>query len=643
MTIREQIENLIITAVSDALNINVTDACVERPRDESHGDWASSIALRLAKQAHMAPRDIAQKIVDALPENNVIANNEIAGPSFINFRLTHEALQNIIAQVRRERENYGRGRLDDGEQPTSERACDVQSVSERAGGVQYTSEQPAGVQNGCDQHVSSVQPASNEQQNAHSKVNLEYVSANPTGPMHVGHGRWAALGDSLARIMRHAGYDVYEEFYVNDHGVQMDVFANSIVVRYLQLCGQDLEMPEKCYGGTYVRDIAQGILDEDGTRWLQADEQERLINFRERGYKQMLDRVKNTLEGFGTHMDCYFSERDLYKLNADGETAVDFALRAFREQGHVYEKDGATWFKSTDFGDDKDRVLIKADGEMTYFMSDCAYHYNKIQRGYNKLIDIWGADHHGYVKRCEAMLAAWGHAGALEVVLGQLVNLKRNGEAVRMSKRTGEMVTFEELIDEVGVDATRFLMLSRSSDQPIDFDIEVAKKQDASNPVYYVQYAHARICSIMRRAAVEAGVCAAEDEAASMDVRELASKLVPADTQFDEQSDTQSNTQPDASATTQLDALTHPTELALMRKMADFPEFVQLAARDRAPYRATHYCTELAQMFHQFYTNCHVIGEDTQLTRARLALCDATRTVLALTLSLLGVSAPQKM
>ena len=297
----------------------------------------------------------------------------------------------------------------------------------------------------------------------------------------------------------------------------------------------------------------------------------------------------------------------------NGKSAVDRALEVMNEKGYIFEAEDATWFRSSEFGDDKDRVLIKANGELTYFTSDMAYHYDKVCRGFDHLIDIWGADHHGYIKRCEAMMEAWGHAGMLEVVLGQLVNLLRDGEPVRMSKRTGEMVTFEELVDEVGVDATRFLMLSRSSDQAVDFDIEVAKKQDASNPVYYVQYAHARICSILRKAA--------GDDSESAD--ELAKRIVPADVN--------------------LSLLTHDSELALMRKMDDFGEVVALAARDRAPFRLTHYAQEFASLFHQFYTNCHIIGEDDAVRDARLALADASRIVLALALSLLGVSAPERM
>ena len=577
MQIRDQLEQIIDQAIAAAREDGTLPleeapaAALERPRDEANGDWASTVAMRCAKQARMNPRQVAQAIVDHLPQNQIVGSVDIAGPGFINVRLTNAALQGVVADVRAAGFDFGRGAA------------------------------PQGA----------------------SRINLEYVSANPTGPMHVGHGRWAALGDSLGRVLRHAGYDVHEEFYVNDHGVQMDVFGNSIAVRYQQLLGRDVPMPEKCYGGGYVADIAQELIDRDGDAWLDADEDERRIAFREYGYQAMLNRVKKTLQGFGNRFDTFFSERSLYVAGPDGKNAVDRALDAFREKGHIYEKDGATWFRSTDFGDDKDRVLIKENGEMTYFMSDCAYHFDKISRGFDKLINIWGADHHGYVKRCEAMVEAWDHPGCLEVVLGQLVNLYRDGEAVRMSKRTGEMVTFEELIDEVGVDATRFLMLSRSSDQQIDFDIDVAQKQDSSNPVYYVQYAHARICSIMRKAAVECGKVASEEEAAALPVEELAALIVPADVD--------------------LSLLNEEAELALMRKMDDFPAFVALAARDRAPFRCTHFAQELAGLFHQFYGNCHCVCDDPALQAARIALCDATRTVLALTLSLLGVSAPVKM
>ena len=523
-----------------------------------------SVLLRHLSVLATYPIEIAQIIVDHLPENNMIASVEIAGPGFINIKLTPSAFQSVAARVRAERFDFGKGTLPEG---------------------------------------------------TPRNVNLEYVSANPTGPMHVGHGRWATLGDAIARVMRHAGYQVSEEYYINDHGVQMDVFGNSVSVRYMQLLGHDIEMPEKCYGGGYVKDIAQGIIDRDGNKWESVSDQERIEAFREIAYQEMLDLIRETLTGFGTTFDTWFSERSLYEVDENGTSPVSRSLEIMNEKGYLYDKDGATWFRSTDFGDDKDRVLLKENGEYTYFMSDVAYHYDKMQRGFDHLIDLWGADHHGYIRRCEAMLAAWGYPGALEVVLGQLVNLFRDGEAVRMSKRTGEMVTFAELIDEVGVDATRFLMLSRSSDQPIDFDIEVAKKKDNSNPVYYVQYAHARICSVLRKAAGEG--------AESLSADELAAKVIPADVD--------------------LSVLTHESEIALMRKMDDFGELVALAARDRAPFRLTHYAQELAGLFHQFYTNCHIVGEDPAIQNARLALADAMRTVLALTLDLIGVSAPERM
>ena len=571
MQIREQLETIVDAAIAAAIAEGALaleeapQAALERPRDPENGDWASSVAMRSAKLAHANPRAIAQVIVDRLPANDVVKSAEIAGPGFINFRLSESVLQGVVARVRAERAEFGRGEV---------------APDER-------------------------------------KVNLEYISANPTGPMHIGHGRWAALGDSMARVMRHAGYDVYEEFYVNDHGTQMDVFGNSVAVRYLQLLGHDVQMPEQCYGGAYVADIAQGIIDREGTKYEDMGEDERRVALREIAYKEMLASQRQLLERFGTVFDRWFSERDLYEPGADGMSSVDRALSVMRERGYLYEAEDATWFRSTAFGDDKDRVLVKANGELTYFTSDVAYHYDKVCRGFDRLIDIWGADHHGYIKRCEAMMEAWGHPGMLEVVLGQLVNLLRDGEPVRMSKRTGEMVTFEELVDEVGVDATRFLMLSRSSDQPVDFDIEVAKKQDASNPVYYVQYAHARICSVLRKAAEHAGINAQ----GSAD--ELAARVVPEDVD--------------------LSALSHESELALMRKMDDFAELVALAARDRAPFRLTHYAQELAGLFHQFYTNCHIVGEEKRVQDARLALADAARTVLALTLSLLGVSAPERM
>lgn len=571
MTIRESLESVLYQALKAAVEAGelplneIPQPSLERPREEGHGDWACTIAMRLAKAAHMNPRAIAQVIVDHLPANNLVESFEIAGPGFINLSLTNASFQAVVSEARQQGSDFGKSELSE--------PC---------------------------------------------KVNLEYVSANPTGPMHVGHGRWAALGDAIARVMRHAGYSVDEEFYINDQGNQMNVFGNSIVVRYQQLLGQDVEMPEACYGGAYIKDIAQAIIDADGDKWLDANEDERLVDFRERGYAMMLDSVKDTLSTFGNNFGTWFSERSLFVADENGETKQQRAFDVMNEKGLLFEAEGATFFRSTDYGDDKDRVLVKANGDLTYFMSDVAYHYDKMQRGYDHLIDIWGADHHGYIQRCKAMMAAWGYPDALEVVLGQLVNLLRDGEPVRMSKRTGEMVTFQELIDEVGVDATRYLMLSKSADQAIDFDIEVAKKQDSSNPVYYVQYAHARICSILRKAG----------EARGMNVESAGIEEIVAELGLDD---------------IDLSPLAHESELALMRKMADFSELVAGAARDRAPFRLTHYAQELAGLFHSFYGNCHVLGEEESVEKARLALVDSARIVLALSLDLLGVSAPERM
>ena len=571
MTIRESLESVLYQALKAAIEAGelplneIPQPSLERPREEGHGDWACTIAMRLAKAAHMNPRAIAQAIVDHLPENNLVESFEIAGPGFINLTLTNASFQAVVSEARQQGSDFGKSELSE--------PC---------------------------------------------KVNLEYVSANPTGPMHVGHGRWAALGDAIARVMRHAGYSVDEEFYINDQGNQMNVFGNSVVVRYQQLLGQDVEMPEACYGGAYIKDIAQAIIDADGDKWLDANEDERLVAFRERGYAMMLDSVKDTLSTFGNNFDTWFSERSLFVADENGETKQQRAFDVMNEKGLLFEAEGATFFRSTDYGDDKDRVLVKANGDLTYFMSDVAYHYDKMQRGYDHLIDIWGADHHGYIQRCKAMMAAWGYPDALEVVLGQLVNLLRDGEPVRLSKRTGEMVTFQELIDEVGVDATRYLMLSKSADQAIDFDIEVAKKQDSSNPVYYVQYAHARICSILRKAG----------EARGMNVESAGIEEIVAELGLDD---------------IDLSSLAHESELALMRKMADFSDLVAGAARDRAPFRLTHYAQELAGLFHSFYGNCHVLGEEESVEKARLALVDSTRIVLALSLDLLGVSAPERM
>ena len=587
---RKLVEDLVTSALSQAVQSGelalpeLPAPSVERPRDLEHGDWATSVALKLAKQAHMNPRQIAEIIASHM-ESPAVERIEVAGPGFINVKLADSALQDVFKEVRAQGAAYGRTHAGDG-----------------------------------------------------VKVDLEFISANPTGPMHLGHGRWAALGDAMANVLSFAGYDVTREFYINDAGNQMNVFADSVSHRYLQVArlvaaGSSLaqahdeivtnmdsyraELPENCYAGAYIVDIAARIFDSEGDAWVEADEAARDAHFKEVAYTAVLDHVKALLHSFGLDFDVWYSERTTYAKDADGSSRLSRALDALREGGYLYEKEGAVWFRTTDFGDDKDRVLVKADGSYTYFAPDIAYHKNKLDRGFDRCIDILGADHHGYIKRIQSVGHVFGHPGQPEVVIGQMVNLFRDGVAVRMSKRTGEMVTFEELIDEVGVDATRYLMLSRSTDQTIDFDIALAKKQDSSNPVYYVQYAHARICSLLRKAAAARGISEEQGPDA------LAEALIARDAD--------------------LSALVDDAELALARKIDEFPELAAGCARDLAPFRITHYAQDLASAFHQFYTQCHVLTDDDVLTAARLFAADATRRVLRNALGLLGVSAPEKM
>ena len=445
----EKIEELVRKAVADAQeagdlpSFEVGDLGLERPADADNGDWTTTLALRSARLAHMAPRAIAQAIVNHMEKDPGISKVEVAGPGFVNFYLSAAANNEVFRTVREQGHDFGRSNIGAGE-----------------------------------------------------KVQVEFVSANPVGPLHIGHGRWAALGDSLCRVMEHAGYNVEREYYINDHGSQMDVFGNSVAERYLQLaqvvsergCSLDEAVqvllddrkafvkdeedahPElhpymdafnknlggNAYGGDYIIDVARHFMETDGTRWVDSDPEERMLEFRERGYKLMLESIKSTLDESRCHFDVWFSERSLYEKGEDGTSAVDRALARLDEMGYLYrDEDGALWFRSTALGDDKDRVLIKTNGEYTYFASDVAYHWNKFQR-VDHVIDIWGADHHGYIQRVDSACTALGYPGKLEVLLGQLVNLLRDGVPVRMSKRKGTMIPFKELMDEVGVDATRY-------------------------------------------------------------------------------------------------------------------------------------------------------------------------------------------
>lgn len=609
---RDLIDSLIKEALIQAQSsgvlaqFEVTDTGLERPGDPKNGDWTSTLALKCAKLAKQNPRTIAEAVVDHMPQHEAIASVEIAGPGFINFTLSQAAHMDVITQIRTRKGDFGRSDAGSGQ-----------------------------------------------------RVQVEFVSANPVGPMHVGHGRWAALGDSLCRVLEHAGWDVQREFYINDAGSQMDVFAKSISERYMQICklatfhglkpqeAADLleadrenfvadegEHPyhdeflaaceENSYGGEYIIRIAQHFYEEYPHQYANMEPHERELILRERGYELMMEEIRSTLEKAGVNFDVYFSERTLHAADADDKTDITRAFDKLKAAGCLYEQDGALWFRSTDFGDDKDRVLVKSDGSYTYFAADIAYHSNKFDRGFDKVINIWGADHHGYVPRMMAACTALGYPGQLEILLGQLVNLLRDGEPMRMSKRKGTMITFEELLNEVGVDATRYNLLCRSSDQEIDFDIELAKRKSADNPVYYVQYAHARICSLLRKAAqAGAGDGVETEDIDTVFIDNLACSLAPLDTD--------------------LSKLVDPSERELARLASTFEDLIAHAARDRAPFRLTHYAQELAAAFHQFYTRCHVLTDDPELTQARIALCDAIRQLLALTLQLIGVSAPVRM
>ncbi|NTU70529.1 MAG: arginine--tRNA ligase [Coriobacteriia bacterium] len=568
--VKAAISTLVASAVQAAIAAGelplaeAPEPALERPRDVANGDWATTVAMRCAKQAGMNPRQIAEIVVGHMAGHPDIDALEIAGPGFINIRLSPHALQRVLVEARTQATDFGR------------------------------SDAGAG-----------------------RKVQVEFVSANPVGPMHVGHGRWAALGDSMARVLEHAGWKAEREFYINDAGVQMDIFAKSVSARYLELCGDTVVFEDDWYQGAYIMEIAREIFEAEGPKWRESAPEQREAHFKEQAYVAVLEHLKHVLHGMGVDFDVWFSERTLHETGAGGDTAIVRAIGALRTAGYIYDHEGAVWFRSTDFGDDKDRVLVKADGDYTYFAADIAYHKNKFDRGFDRVINIWGADHHGYVVRMKAACSALGHDGQLDVVIGQLVNLYRNGEAVRMSKRTGEMVTFEELLEEVGADAARYWFLRRSTDQQVDFDIELARTQSADNPVFYVQYAHARICSILRKAA---GDEIAERHAT---IAALAAEFVRGDAD--------------------LSLLTEEAELSLMRKLSEFAEIVEGAARDLAPHRLTHYAEDLAAAFHQFYTLCRVMTDDAELTAARLYAIDALRNTLETVLGLLGVSAPERM
>lgn len=525
---------------------------MERPRNPDHGDWATGVAMVCARSAGMPPREIAQLIIDRFGEHPEVLGLEIAGPGFLNIRLSHAWLTEIVHAVLGSSGRWGRS---DADEP--------------------------------------------------QRVQIEFVSANPTGPMHIGHGRWAAIGDTLARLLEWSGHEVAREFYVNDFGMQMHRFGASIAARYDELQGREAEIPEGGYQGSYVKTIAAEIYAEIGDRELDSDPEQRLGFFRAEGQRRMLLHQRQTLEAFGVEFDLWFSERSLHD-----EGSVGRVIDVLKELGHTYEEGGATWLRTSDFGDDKDRVIVRStDGMPAYLAADLAYFLDKLRRGFERCIYLVGADHHGWKREIEAGIRALGQDPDLhcEFLLGQFVHLERDGQPVKMSKRTGEAVTFDELIEEVGVDAARYHLLRTSMDQTVRFDLDTVIAQTQENPVFYVQYAHARICALLRRAQ-EAGI---------------------------------EPTLPDDLA---LHELLHDSELDLLRKIAEFPEAVEISARLRAPHRVTRFAEELAAAFHAFYRDCRVVdAEEPALTAARLALAEAARTTLANALAICGVSAPEAM
>ncbi|MGZ6494309.1 MAG: arginine--tRNA ligase [Actinomycetota bacterium] len=559
--IQSQLATLVRTAIGLAQAsgglppFDIPPVQMERPLRKEHGDWSTGVALVVAKEAKMKPRDVADAIVAAIAaaasaESEHIEAIEVAGPGFINFRLSHRWLTGLVREIERAGDAWGRSETEEPE-----------------------------------------------------KVQVEFVSANPTGPMHLGHGRWAAIGDTLARLLDASGNMVEREFYINDFGMQMVKFGQSVAARYLELLGQPAEIPEGGYRGSYVVDIAKEILLEVGDKYLAAPEEERIAFMRAEGQRRMLVDQRMTLERFGVEFEVWFSERSLHE-----EGAVERVVDLLKQLGHVYENEGAFWLRTTDFGDDKDRVLVRSTDQMpAYLAADLAYFMDKLRRGFERLIYLVGADHHGWKREMQAAIRALGedpeHA---EFLIGQFVHLMRGGESVKMSKRTGEAVTFDELLDEVGVDAARYHFLRVSMDQSVNFDLDLVVEQSQENPVYYVQYAHARICSILRHAAEQGITIAPVDEV-------------------------------------ELEELQHESELGLLRKLGELPEAVEVAARLRAPHRMTRFAEDLAALFHAFYRDCRVVSEDVALTQARLHLATATKITLANTLQLLGVAAPESM
>lgn len=549
-TVIQGIKAALAAAVSagDLPDGEYPDVLLEVPPQKEFGDFATNIAMQSARIAHKSPRMIADVLLKHL-DAPWLEKAEVAGAGFINFFLKHDIIYDTLCHILEQGKQYGQAPL-----------------------------------------------------RAEDTVQVEYVSANPTGPLHVGHGRGAAYGSALVNLLRAAGYNVQSEYYINDAGNQMNNLAASVNARYLELLGKKAEIPENGYHGADIIDTARAIIEQDGDKYLQMDEKDRLEIFKNRAYEEKLKALKRDLESFNVTFDKWFSERTLHP------EAIKKACETLKGNGNMYEKDGALWLKSTAYGDDKDRVVIRDNGVPTYLAADIAYHKNKYERQFKKLINIWGADHHGYVARVKAAMAALGlDPNQLEILLLQMVSLFRNGELVKMSKRTGQAITLNELIEEVGTDAARYFFIMRSLDTQLDFDLDLAKSHSNENPVYYIQYANARIFSIYKQIA-ENG-----------DVFDMTWK------------------------NTKWDKLKEERELALIKKMAAYPEEIRKASAERAPHRIAHFVYEMAGLFHAFYNNCHIIQSDKELEEARLALVTAVQITIANCLAVLGISAPETM
>jgi arginyl-tRNA synthetase len=554
MSIRDEIAGLVEAAAraaqvaGDIPPVALEDLAIERPARPEHGDYASSLPLRLARTARQSPIAIAETIAKHMPAHPAVGEVSVAPPGFVNVRLGDAWLAEQVNDVLARGERY--------------------ATSSAGGG---------------------------------KRVQIEFVSANPTGPLHVGNGRWASIGDSLSRVLSAAGYDVEKEYLINDAGTQATVFANTVFVRYLQAFAHDVELPEEGYPGDYVIELAEEIKAEYGDKFLHAAETP--DELMEIAIDKMVARIRDDLVALGIDYDVWFSERTLYE---GSPSTYETAMQLLRDQNAVVEKEGAVWFASASLGANKDNVLIRSDGRPTYFASDIAYHYDKFfNRRFDHVIDIWGADHQGHVSRVITAVEALGiEKERIEIIIGQLVALKRAGNTVRFSKRAGEIITLREVVDEVGGDACRYFFLQRSADSQMDFDIELAKRQSSENPVYYVQYAHARSTGVLAQAG-ERGMGYENGD---------------------------------------VSLLTHPAELTLIRKMLLLPELVETIAVNHEPHHLPHYALDLATAFHDFYEKCRVLDDaEPALSRARLRLVVAAKTVLASALGLMGMSAPDKM